>query len=76
MKRPQTDNGDEYRTGGFIEYCSEHGIRRVFSFRGTPQQNGIVERMSGTIHERAMNIRIHSRLPLSLWRATVDTTIL
>jgi transposase InsO family protein len=37
-------NGGDFTSKEFMEFCSEHGIKRQFSVAMTPQQNGVVER--------------------------------
>jgi transposase InsO family protein len=47
------DNGGEFTSKEFMEYCSSHGIKRKFFVARTPQQNGVVERKNKTIQEMA-----------------------
>ncbi|KAK3041602.1 hypothetical protein RJ639_000736 [Escallonia herrerae] len=49
VKCLKSDNGGEYRDGGFQEYCS----RLIRTVKRTPQENGLAERMNRTIMERA-----------------------
>ena len=41
---------------------------------GTPQHNGVAERMNRTLTERARSIRIQSGLPKQFWAEAVNTT--
>ena len=41
---------------------------------GTPQQNGVAERMNRTLNERARNMRLHVGLPKTFWADAVSTT--
>jgi transposase InsO family protein len=43
LKCLRIDNGTEYRDGEFLKFCEEHGIKRHFTIRKTPQQNGVAE---------------------------------
>jgi transposase InsO family protein len=43
----------EFTSKEFMDYYSNHGIKRQFSVAKTPQQNGVVERKNGTIQEMA-----------------------
>ena len=63
VKCLRSDNGGEYIDGGFNEYCAAQGIRMEKTILGTPQQNGVTERMNRTLNERARSIRLHVRLP-------------
>jgi transposase InsO family protein len=47
------DNGGEFTSKEFMEYCSNHGIKRKFFVARTPQQNGVVERKNRTVQEMA-----------------------
>ncbi|KAG6737243.1 hypothetical protein POTOM_058756 [Populus tomentosa] len=42
---------------------------------GTPQQNGVAERMNRTINERARSMRLHSGLPQTFWADAVHTAV-
>ena len=63
VKCLRSDNGGEYIDGGFSEYCATHGIRMEKTILGTPQQNGVAERMNRTLNERPRSMRLHARLP-------------
>jgi hypothetical protein len=56
----------------FDDYCSYHGIRREKTVPGTPQENGVSERMNRTIMERARSMRLHVGFPLQFWEDVVD----
>ncbi|KAH9321791.1 hypothetical protein KI387_016430, partial [Taxus chinensis] len=44
LKRLRSDNGGEYCSNEFDDYCSKNGIRTKKMFLGTPHQNGVSER--------------------------------
>ncbi|KAK3028258.1 hypothetical protein RJ639_037592 [Escallonia herrerae] len=46
IKCLKSDNGGEYRDGGFQEYYSNNSIRLIRTVKRTPQENGLAERMS------------------------------
>nr|GEV07156.1 hypothetical protein [Tanacetum cinerariifolium] len=52
------DNGGEYSSREFIEYCGENGIRMLKTVPKTHQQNNAPERMNQTLNERAKRFRI------------------
>ncbi|RVW96525.1 Retrovirus-related Pol polyprotein from transposon TNT 1-94 [Vitis vinifera] len=66
VKCLRSDNGGEYIDGGFSEYCAAQGIRMEKTIPGTPQQNGVAERMNRTLNERA-RIPMEFRLPEEVW---------
>jgi transposase InsO family protein len=45
------DNGGEFTSKEFMDYCSSDGIKRQFFIARTPQQNGIVERKNRIVQE-------------------------
>ena len=45
------DNGGEFTSKEFMDYCNNHGIKRQFFIVRTPQHNGVVERKNRTVHE-------------------------
>jgi transposase InsO family protein len=60
LKCFRLDNGVEYCSKEFDDYCSYHGIRREKIVLGTSQENGVSERMSRTIMERARSMRLRA----------------
>ncbi|RVX02202.1 Retrovirus-related Pol polyprotein from transposon TNT 1-94 [Vitis vinifera] len=73
VKCLRSDNGGEYIDGGFSEYCAAQGIRMEKTIPGTPQQNGVAERMNRTLNERARSMRLHVGLPKTFWADAVST---
>ena len=43
IKCLRSDNGGEFTSKEFNNFCEYHGIKRQFSAPRTPQQNGVVE---------------------------------
>jgi hypothetical protein len=74
IKCLRTDNGTEYRDGDFLKFCEEHGIKRHFTVRKTPQQNGVAERLNRTITETARCLRLNAELPKIFWAEAVYMT--
>ncbi|KAH9321990.1 hypothetical protein KI387_016629, partial [Taxus chinensis] len=72
LKCLRSNNGGEYCSNEFDYYCSKNGIRRKKTVSGTPQQNGVSERMNRTIMERARSMRLHVGIPLSFWVEVVS----
>ena len=75
LKCIRYDNGGEYCSEDFDSYCSHNGIHREKTVPGTPQENGVSERMNKTIMEHARCMRLHAGLPLQFWPDTVNTTV-
>ena len=54
----RSDNGGEFTSSEFNEYCKEVGIKRELTIPYNPQQNGVEERKNISIME-AMKAMIH-----------------
>ena len=52
IKVLRTDNGGEFCSKEFEEFCKKCGIARQKTTPYTPQQNGVAERMNKTLMER------------------------
>ena len=72
IKCLRSDNGTEYTDIKFKELCEQHGIKRHFTVRKTPQQNGVAERMNRTIAERARCLRLNAGLAKNFWAEAVN----
>jgi transposase InsO family protein len=75
LKCLRSDNGGEYCNKEFDSYCSYHGIHREKTVPGTPQENGVSERMNRTIMEHARSMRLHAGFPLQFWVEVVDIVV-
>eukprot|EP00253_Pinus_taeda_P007037 PITA_07037 len=75
LKCLRSESGGEYCSKKFDRYCSENGIRREKTVPGTPQENGVSERMKRTIMEHARCMRLHAGLPLKFWVDAVDIVV-
>ena len=71
LKCIRTDNGGEYTSNDFNAYCSKHGIRHELTEPGTPQHNGVAERMNRTIVERVRCMLRMAKLPKAFWGEAV-----
>ena len=49
IKCLRSNNGGEFTSKLFQQYCDENGIKRQFSIARIPQQNGVVERKNRTV---------------------------
>lgn len=65
LKVLRIDNGLELFSEQFNEFCRKQGIKRHKTVAGTPQQNGLAERMNKTILKRVGCMLLESGLPKS-----------
>lgn len=63
----RTDNGSEYKSKAFNDFCKKNGIQQQFTTAYTPQQNGVAERMNRSIVEKAKCLLFDANLPKSYW---------
>jgi transposase InsO family protein len=67
IKILRSNNGGEYTSKEFLNFCKDVLIKRELTIPYNPQQNGVVEQKNRTILE-AMKIIIHYQdLPMCLW---------
>ncbi|KAH9722806.1 hypothetical protein KPL70_006847 [Citrus sinensis] len=71
IKRLRTDNGLEYCSNEFDEFCKSKGIARHKTVRHTPQQNGLVERMNRTLLEKVRCMLLNANLSKHFWAEVV-----
>ena len=75
IKVLRTDNGIEFKNSYFDQLCAERGIRRHFTVKKTPQQNGVAECMNRTIAERVRCLRLNSGLSKEFWAEAVQMVV-
>ena len=75
VKSLRSDNGTEYSSQAFAEYCKIKGIKREYTIPYTPQQNGVAERANRTIMESVRSMLYHANLPLIFWAEAVSTAV-
>eukprot|EP00253_Pinus_taeda_P032103 PITA_32103 len=71
----RTDNGTEYESNEFNDYCREAGIKRENITAYTPEQNGVVERKNCSITEATRAMLHDQGLPKLLWGEVANTTV-
>jgi len=58
----RTDNGPEFISKEYKEWCHKHQITRVYSEPGKPMQNGYVERFNRTFREDILDAYLFSSI--------------
>jgi transposase InsO family protein len=75
IKILRSDNGGEYTSKEFVNFCKDVGIKRELTTPYNPQQNGVAERKNRTILE-AVKTMIHDQdLPMCLWVEATMTAV-
>ncbi|KAL4319314.1 hypothetical protein GQ457_18G017080 [Hibiscus cannabinus] len=71
----RTDNGGEYVSNEFNDFCRDSGILHQLIVPRTPQQNGVCERRNRTVLEMARCILFEKHLPKLFWAEVVATDV-
>jgi transposase InsO family protein len=61
----------EYTNEKFRNFCEQHGLKRHFTVRMIPHQNGVAERMNKSIAERTRYLRLNFGLAKIFWADAV-----
>lgn len=69
----RSDNGGEYSSQAFTDFCQSHGIRRELTVPHILQQNGVAERKNRSLLDITRCLLIHKQLPSYLWGEAVRT---
>lgn len=75
IKILRTDNGKEYTSEIFKQFCKEAGIKREYTVPYNPQQNGVAERKNRTIIEATKAMLLDQNLDTSLWAEASNTAV-
>ena len=71
----RSDNGGEFTSNEFNDFCKEAEIKRELTIPYNPQQNGVAKRKNRSIME-AVKAMIHDQdLPMYLWAEAARTTV-
>jgi hypothetical protein len=71
----RSDNGGEYSSRQFVDFCAQHGIRREMTVPYNPQQNGVAERKNRAITGATRSMLHDQSLPLYLWAEACCTAV-
>lgn len=75
IKTLRIDNGKEYTSEIFKEFCMSAGIKREFTVAYNPQQNRIAERKNRTIVEAAKAMLLDQNIETSFWTEASRTAV-
>jgi transposase InsO family protein len=75
IKCLRSDNGREFTSKEFMDYWSNHEIKRQFFVTRTPQLNGVVQRKNRTVQEMARTMIMDSKLTDIFWTQEVHTIV-
>ena len=75
IKCLRSDNGGEFVSNEFNNYCDENGIKMHFFVTETPQQNGVVEWKNRIVTEMERTMLNESRLSNMFWSQAVHSVV-
>lgn len=75
IKCLRSDNGLEYTSTEFNNFCSQEGIRRQLTVPYSPQQNEVSERKNRTVVEMGRSMMMDKNLPLMFWAEAARTAV-
>jgi hypothetical protein len=75
IKVLRLDNGGEYTSNEFKDFCKKVGIKRELIVSQNPQQNGVAERKNRSIIGFSRAIIHDQELPMVLWEETCNTMV-
>lgn len=75
IEKLRCDNGGEYASKTFKDFCKLKGIRTQYTVPYSPEQNGVAERFNRTILEKARCLIFDSKLDKCLWGEAVRASV-
>jgi transposase InsO family protein len=75
IKILRSDDGGEYASKEFVNFCKDVGIKRELTTPYNPQQNGVAKRKNRTIMEVVKTMIPDQDLPMCLWEKATMTTV-
>ena len=72
VKALHTDNGGEYTSRAFQDFCASKGIIRELTPPHTPQRNGVAERRNRSLLDITRCLLLDQTLPAHLWGEAVQ----
>lgn len=75
ISKLRCDNGGEYTSRDFQNFCKIKGILIQYTVAYNPEQNGVAERFNRSIMEKARCLMFDSQLEKYLWGEAVLTSI-
>jgi transposase InsO family protein len=75
IKVLRSDQGGEYTSGAFKNYCKNNGIQQQFTVPHTPQQNGVAERKNKTLVESARSMLQGKNISNGFWVEAINIVV-
>ena len=75
LKWLRLDQGGEFISNEFNNFCIERGIKRQVLALGTLEQNGIVEKRNRSIMDCARNLMIEKNIAIKYWKEAISNAV-
>lgn len=75
LKCLRSDNGLEFTSTEFKDFCIKEGIKRQLTAPHSPQQNGVSEKKNRTVIEMTRSLLKDKQLPLQFWCEAMNTSV-
>ena len=75
LKCFRTDRGGEYLSSEYKLFLEKEGVDHQVTMAGTPQQNGVAERMNRTLQEKGRSMLASSGLKGGFWGEAIMTAV-
>ena len=75
LKCLRTDNGSEYVSKAFVDFCDSKGIKRELTTPYNPSQDGVAERMNRTIQEKVRSMLSNVDLTQGFWSKLIAIVV-
>ena len=75
LKILRCDNGSEYVSREFMNFCNKEGIQHQLTVPYTPQQNGVSERKNISVMEMARCLLYEKDLPKQFLAEAIKTSV-
>ena len=75
IKVIRSDNGTEYNSDRFEEFCATASIEHQLTVTCIPQQNGVSNGKSRTVMGMARHLMFEKNLPKKFWAEAVNTSM-
>lgn len=76
VKKLRSDNGGEYISKEWEEFCHQLGIRHSMGPPHSPEMNGTAERFNRTLLTRLLPTLFHANLPVRFWEDAAANAIM
>ena len=75
LKFLRSDNGGEYISTDFENFTKSEGVAHQTTVPGTPQQNGVAERLNRTLVESVRSMLLQAKLPQKFSVEALNTAV-